>query len=356
MRSRVDYEKLDRIKARSTASINNESSIQKDTSANYRWLWGIILAIIISWVPFYGYSYLNARISGIGFYSVFVTMDIWGGVNFFVVSFMDFFKNDFLGWAFAKPALEVAVAIFIVMLIVTCRFWTRKKVKKFVTSTSGRFSKALKNNFFFSLISSFFIFLFVYLLPSAIAAVLAFVTFFSILGYIFGAQDGKAVLVEQSCIYGGSTDSCAQITINGAKKIGYVDYANANQTFFISNDGRYYLNSKGTVLQYVPFSIDLDIYPKKSKDFTAEKWASDVDVRASMLKSFIDEPDSKDMFSRSYVVSILGEPEVLFHYEEFPAYKLSTKSDCAVAFPYDWGTELIVNTVILGDCNGVLNL
>lgn len=316
------------------------------------YLKGFVSFIVLSWVPFYGYMYLNARLSGIGYQSVFVAIDVWEAVYYFIISATDLFKYMYFGVEYAIAVLIVGMAIFLTMLLVTCRCIPREKIKIIVAEKNTKLSKFLRNNFVFSFVGAIFTAASLYVIPMAISIILGIVFLFSILGHVNGLKDGKDVLVGNKCIYAKPESSCVHLTINDLPKIGYVDYSNDKSTFFISNDGIYYLGAKGQVKQHKSFTLDLDMKVDSKEKFNANKWGEDVSSRVGMLKDFWNaKPEG---VTGEYVLKQLGKSDVTFLYKDFPAYQLSKITDCKVAFPFDWISKEVVNVVFSGNCKGVI--
>jgi hypothetical protein len=316
------------------------------------YLKGFVIFIVLSWVPFYGYMYLNARLAGIGYQSVFITIDVWEAVYYFFISATDFFENTYLSLEYALYSMKMAGLIFIGLLLGTCKCLTSDRVKGFVKEGATWVSKVLKNNFIFSFVAAFFSFILLYLTPAIITAIFSLIFLFSVLGHFYGIKDGKAVLNEIKCIYAKPNSSCVQLIVDGQPKRGHVDYTNDKHTFFISNDGIYYLGAKGQMKQYRPFTLELDIKVNSKEKFNLKEWQKNVSSRIEMLEGFWNARPSH--VTGEYVLKQLGKSDVAFHYDEFPAYKLSVKTDCKVAFPFDWVSNEVVNVVFSGNCKGVI--
>lgn len=314
------------------------------------------IAIVTSWVPFYGYMYLNAFLSGVGFESVYVSMDVWEAVYYFFSSISKFWERDILeGNEYLYYSISIAVIIFIALIVI---FYEISPPETVSLKVKGWYS-SLKERKYYKFFTALFIAavtgIAVYLFPYIILIGFAVIFLFAVVGNLFGLGDGKQALVEESCIYADNDSHCASILIGEDHRVGYVAYSNEKHTFFVANDGLYYLNSKGRVLQYRPFIPSLRSYSKKSVSFDPELWRINIALRWDMIESFI-EP-SKYELTRDIVLQHLGESDtkLKLHYSEFPVYKLSEKTNCRVAFPYNWVTEKVINIVVLGKCEGITN-
>ncbi len=313
---------------------------------------GFITFVFISWVPFYGYMYLNARLSGIGYQSVFVAIDVWEAIYYFIISATGLFKYIYFGFEYAMYSLGIGMVILITLLIMSCDYELKRKVIVFIAWSKPKVADSLQSDVGFSIAASIFASLLLYLTPIIVSGIFSIIFLFSILGFVNGEQNGRDVLTENKCIYAKPKSSCVRLTINGSQKIGYVDYSNDKSTFFISNDGIYYLGAKGQIKQHKSFTLDLDMKVDSKEKFNAKKWGEDVSSRVGMLKGFWNvKPEN---VTGRYVLKHLGESDVIFLYDEFPAYKLSEKTDCKVAFPFDWVSNEVVNVVFSGDCKGII--
>jgi hypothetical protein len=313
-----------------------------------------LIALVTSWVPFYGYMYLNAFLSGIGFESVYVSMDVWEAVYYFFSSTSEFWGRDFLeSNKYLYYSISIAVTTFIALIVI---FYEISPPEAVSLKVNGWYF-SLKDSKYYKFLTALFIAAMtgtaVYLLPYIILIGFALIFLFAVVGNLFGLNDGKQALVEEPCIYASSDSYCASILIGEDHKVGYVAYSNEKHTFFVANDGLYYLNSKGSVLQHRPFMPSLKIYTENGNSFDPKIWKSNIALRWGMLESFIESP--KYELTRDIVLQHLGESDtkLKLHYSEFPVYKLSGNTNCRVAFPYDWVTEKVVNVVVFGKCEGI---
>jgi hypothetical protein len=127
---------------------------------------------------------------------------------------------------------------------------------------------------------------------------------------------------------------------------------NDKYIYFISSKGRYQTTLKGEVVMYKPFSLNFKINVPDSVKFNNNEWKINISSRVKMLEGFWG--DKPEVVTGEYVLKQLGDSDATFHYDEFPAYKLSEITDCKVAFPFDWVSKEIVNVVFSGNCKGII--
>ncbi|MEH6345476.1 MAG: hypothetical protein V7785_10360 [Bermanella sp.] len=311
-----------------------------------------LIAIVTSWVPFYGYMYLNAFLSGVGFESVYVSMDVWEAVYYFFSSTSEFWGRNFLeGNKYIYYSISIAVIIFIALIVI---FYEISPPEPISFKVNGWYISLKASKYYKFLIALFIATLtgtVVYLLPYIVLIGFALIFLFAVVGNLFGLNDGRQTLVEEPCIYAGSDSYCASILIGEDHKVGYVAYSNEKHTFFVASDGLYYLNSKGRVLQHRPFIPSLKKYSLSRNRFDPNNWESNILSRWDMLEDYIENPEYE--LTRDTVLEHLGQSDSFFHYKEFPAYKLSEEPLCSVAFPYDRATKKVVNVVVYGECKGM---
>ncbi|HAS6364146.1 TPA: hypothetical protein RQJ98_004434 [Vibrio vulnificus] len=73
--------------------------------------------------------------------------------------------------------------------------------------------------------------------------------------------------------------------------------------------------------------------------FDLSIWQSSVNKRYEMLQSIYDHNVIGAEYSN--IISLLGEPDGYYLYDEFPAYQLSETEDCVIAFIIDRKTEKV---------------
>ena len=327
------------------------------------------VATVTSWIPFHGYMYLNALLSGIGFESVYVSISVWEAVYYFLISINDIWQHlpDFN----TDYTIKVAVISSILFVLLITYFYCIDCMERLGSKAIEKLEEFRTNRFYklvWSIAAALASGVLIFLLPILLVLIPALVFLFSVLGNTYGMTDGRNIMVDKKCIYAAAGSECVSVDINKVNRPGYVVYANNTHTFFVANDGLYYLNSKGRVLQHRPFIPSLKKYAEKGTSFDPKIWQNKVSLRWSLLEGFIENPEYE--LTRDIVLKNLGQSDSFFHYEKIPAYKLSKNKlsenklsenklsenkFCSVAFPYDLVTKNVVNVVLYGDCKGVIS-
>lgn len=313
-------------------------------------LLAIVTIIITSWVPFYGYMYLNAYLAGLGFESVYVPVDIWEAVFYFFQATSSIFNvvDSIYVKKFTWFCLGIGLAVFIKYYFLDD--WFNYYVQDYFNHSNERLKQSGNEHFLVSLVLGVGTAALIFSLPFIIALLLAFLFIFSVLGNSDGHKDGEKELITNECIYAKPNSDCSQVLINNKPTPGYVAYSNEKVTFFVTYNGRYFLNSKGHIVQYKPFNKEIEPLSDNSLPFNTQNWKQDISSRRHMLEDFMNNDQTSITLKK--VINELGKPDSLFHYPEFPAYKLSENSDCSIAFPYNWKDLKITNVVLFGNCNG----
>lgn len=332
----------------------SEKAIENTNYSKY-WI-SLVVFIVVSWPPFFGYMFHQSYLADLGFQSVYVQLSVQESLWFFYSG---------MSWAIGKindiqfKWFEFSIFIGGVVCVITfidlmLKDSSREKVSVKIYSLLQKLSYEnakgnLTKSFFLSLIIWVFLSVVIFLLPKIILTVFVIVFLFSVVGDFFGSEAAKDELEQKVCIYAPFDSDCPKIEIDGNKKSGLVVYSNEKSTFFVTLDGRYQLNDKGRVVQFRPFKVS-QIHGLGRKLFTPEKWKTSINDRSAMLNDFI--ANNKDNLSAERVFKVLGnsDSEKEFHYKEFPAYKLSATSTCSVGFPFNWETNEVVNVVKFGQC------
>lgn len=320
--------------------------------SNNKFIFTVVGFFLGSFIPYYGYLYLRGYLDYLGF-TTSIPVSAWEGGYYFLISFSDAFEYA----SYITDNLFLLLVCFFVILLlynflenIFISFFRdylnlhKKGVDLFKNKKINRFFNLTVNSFFQGNSAAI-----------AVAFSIVVISIFyygAILGAIHGVSEGKKSAVENRCIYAHPDSECSVIYSEEGKLKGYSPYSNDRQLFLLTNNGRYYLNNKGNVLEFKPYTLSLAKYAKENKRFDSKEWKLNVNVRWSMLESFIESEDRNWHYKS--IEKLLGEPDGdIFHYSEFPVYKLSESTDCRIAFPYDWKTEVAVNTVLLGDCSAL---
>lgn len=330
----------------------SEKAIVKGNYSKY-WV-SLLVFIVVSWPPFYGYTFLKSYLDGFGFESTHFSIDIQEAIWFFFAGISDLWSGlpKFINWLF-NYSLSLGILVFFLVFIgLSVNKKTKVKLTKITKNVYASLVDWLNRHhctkvFLLSIISAFCTSLLVYSIFIFLLTSLTLVFLFSILGDIYGGNEAGKELIKNQCIYAPFDSDCPKIEIDGDKKSGLVVYSNEKSTFFATSDGRYQLNDKGRVVQFRPFKIS-QINGLGSETFIPEKWMANIKDRSAMLNDFI--ANNKDNLTAELVFKSLGDSDVKFHYKEFPAYRLSSTSTCSVGFPFNWETKEIVNVVQFGNC------
>lgn len=99
------------------------------------------------------------------------------------------------------------------------------------------------------------------------------------------------------------------------------------------------------ILALTGCSENIDQSKPESIKFEKFIWETSIAARPAMLDDFLDNHDVSQL-SRKGVVSLLGEPDGYYLYDEFPAYRFKLTGDCVVAFPIDRKTNKVKEVII----------
>ena len=317
----------------------------------------VAFAIVTSWAPFYGYTYLNGYVTGAGFEAGYINLPIQEAVYYFLIGISDIWKSDlFFHEIYGYIAIELGLFTFFIMVYLLRRGdFYNDKLKK-LSDKRDTIIRSLRSNWYstitFSVATSVFVGAVMLAIPIMLWGSLAIIFLFAILGNPIGIHHGNDALVENNCIYGKPGSDCNILKVSDESLVGHPIYMNDKYIYFISSKGRYQTTLKGEVVMYKPFSLDLRINTANSIKFNVQKWNVNISSRANMLEDFwIERPEA---VTGEFVTKHLGKSDAKFHYDEFPAYKLSDKTDCKVAFPFDWVDKEVVNVVFSGNCKGII--
>ena len=316
----------------------------------------VVIAIVTSWAPFYGYTYLNGYVAGAGFEADYINLPIQEAVYYFLIGISDIWKSDlFFHEIYRYIAMELGIFTFFIMLYILRVDFYKDKLKK-LSYTRDTIIRSLRSNWYstitFSITTSIFVGILMLAIPIMLWGSLAIVFLFAILGNPIGINNGKNALTESICIYGKPGSDCSILKVNNEELIGHSLYMNDKYIYYISAKGRYQTTLKGEVVLFKPFSLNLKINVPDTITFDHKEWKNNISSRAKMLESFWSE--RPEVVASQYVFNLLGKSDVTFHYDEFPAYKLSEKTNCKIAFPFDWVSKEVVNVVFSGNCKGII--
>lgn len=316
----------------------------------------VAIAIVTSWAPFYGYTYLNGYVAGAGFEADYINLPIQEAVYYFLIGISDIWGSDiFFHEIYRYIAIELGIFTFLITVYLLRVDYTNDRLKKFKIKRD-KILESIKSNWYstiaFSVATSVFVGGVVLVMPIILWGSLAIVFLFAILGNPIGINNGKDALIENICIYGKPGSDCNILRIGSDRLIGYSLYMNDKYIYFISSKGRYQSTLKGEVVMYKPFSLNFKINAPDTIKFNNKEWENNISSRAGMLEDFWST--KLEGITGEHILKQLGTSDDYFHYDEFPAYKLSDKTDCKIAFPVDWVSGKVVNVVFSGNCKGII--
>lgn len=313
----------------------------------------VAIAIVTSWAPFYGYTYLNGYVAGAGFEADYIHLPIQEAVYYFLIGISDIWQSElFFNKFYYYMSVEIGIGVTLISI-----FLLRVNLKSNYVQSKGKcILKSLQNNWYstisFSLITGLIAALFILAIPILVWGSLGLMFLVAIAGNPIGIKHGNDVLAENHCIYGSPESNCTILKAGDSNMIGHSLYMNDKYIYFISSKGRYQTTLKGEIVMYKPFSLNFIINVPDSIKFNNDEWKNNIASRVKMLESFWSEKPKA--VTGEYVLRQLGKSDVTFHYAEFPAYKLSEIADCKVAFPFDWVSNEVVNVVFSGNCKGII--
>ena len=255
------------------------------TSWQWQWLWLTVSTCFVAWVPFFGYTYLMAKLERCGFENININSKMYD----LVALFLEGWTTPLVKIAkvpsstmpeasvFTKVVLIAGFIVFSVLMYFSLKLKyakTRDVQAKSAVSFKEFFQKLYENAAYsvkdaaILLLGSMFaasVAMTVQcLVPILVLFSGAFLWLLSVLGIVAGQNDADLIMAQDICItmtveemndrleqehkqYGWG---CAQIDIDGEPKYGKRLYSDHAATFFLTNEGAYQIDANGKMVYF----------------------------------------------------------------------------------------------------------
>lgn len=246
---------------------------EKSTINYFKWI-GLLVAFLSVWTPFFGYAYINAYLSKIGFQSVAISVDIYKLVLvFFVATFDGVFRliTVDLFAPFKSQVVFLVVLSLLLGISVAIGSYARGRINfnlKFDSDEKWSLKKSTK----FGLAA--FILAFLTLPTAVLVSSVLFVFLIGVFwltamaGYFLGVQDAVADFNKGFCFQSDIEKSCASIRVDGRFLNADVLYSDSSYTYVITPSGLITINAAGSSVFMLPMS---DLERRLRKDVKSTK-------------------------------------------------------------------------------------
>lgn len=269
--------------------MENNTNRGANTKPKLAWrvLWISFTALLFSFVPFFGYTYLVSKLDGAGFERVNIDPKIYDLVFYAFEAFISPIKSVLTSsiWEAVLNVLPRALilglgmGLIIILTALFIRVIENRKEKEdstkldFPTRVGGVIKNSaysfkdalitLSGGIFMVVIVHFFIIVSIFV----VIVVLALLWVLAMQGAGIGYQDGESIINKPICFVQAEVKEppplikCSKININGNMKNGKRVYIEGDITYFVTNDGSYQVNTKGEILYFKPkpTSSDADL-------------------------------------------------------------------------------------------------
>lgn len=242
----------------------------------------VLFAFVSLWVPFFGYAYINAYLTRLGFDFVNISVDVYSLVLVFFSATSDgvlrlLAADMFLPIKSQLVHLLISCLLFGVAVFIFVFLKNRLSFRVFYR-VNGIFSFKQSVIFgFFAFISSavalpFMTFIFSF----ALVMVIGIFWFLAMAGYFIGMADAADDFNEGFCFQKSDVAACSLVKVDGIFQSVDILYSDSAYTYMISPDGLIVIRSHGESVFKLPMrEVEIRMASKSNKSDKPERKDSD---------------------------------------------------------------------------------